>query len=53
MRQARESGARVVGGLSMLVHQGARAFELWTGLPAPLQVMRRAAVEAVTSKPAH
>lgn len=39
---AREAGARVVGGLEVLVAQGAAAFELWTGLPAPIEVMRRA-----------
>jgi len=31
-----------VSGLSMLVFQGARSFELWTGRPAPLDAMRRA-----------
>jgi shikimate dehydrogenase len=36
------SGAQVLGGLGMLVHQGARAFELWTGLRAPVKVMREA-----------
>ena len=30
-------------GLSMLVHQGARAFELWTGAPAPVKTMLAAA----------
>ena len=30
----------VVDGLSMLLHQAARSFELWTGVPAPLEVMR-------------
>jgi shikimate dehydrogenase len=39
---AREAGARVIGGLEVLVAQGAAAFELWTGVPAPLEVMRRA-----------
>jgi shikimate dehydrogenase len=39
---AAAGGARVVGGLGMLVHQGARAFELWTGVKAPLEVMREA-----------
>jgi shikimate dehydrogenase len=36
------AGANVVGGLEVLVAQGAAAFELWTGLPAPLSVMRAA-----------
>ncbi|HKF15541.1 MAG TPA: hypothetical protein VKB13_09970 [Gaiellaceae bacterium] len=39
---AREAGARVVGGLEVLVAQGAASFELWTGVPAPVDVMRRA-----------
>ena len=37
---AKEAGARVVDGLETLVAQGAAAFELWTGLPAPVDVMR-------------
>jgi len=41
---AREAGADVVNGLDVLVAQGAASFELWTGLPAPIDVMR-AAVE--------
>ena len=40
---ARERGCRTVDGLLMLVHQGARAFELWTGYPAPVQTMVAAA----------
>ena len=47
MRAARDHGARVAGGLGMLVHQGALAFELWTGRPAPVGVMRAAAVHAL------
>jgi shikimate dehydrogenase len=39
---AAASGARVLDGLEVLAAQGAAAFELWTGLPAPVQVMRRA-----------
>ena len=42
LQQARAAGARTVDGLGMLVHQGARAFELWTGVVPPVQVMRRA-----------
>jgi shikimate dehydrogenase len=41
-RAARASGATIVGGFEVLVAQGAAAFELWTGLPAPVEVMRRA-----------
>jgi len=39
---ARDAGAVAVSGLSMLVYQGARSFELWTGRPAPADVMKRA-----------
>jgi shikimate dehydrogenase len=39
---AREAGATVVNGLEVLVAQGAVSFELWTGVPAPVDVMRRA-----------
>jgi shikimate dehydrogenase len=39
---ARAAGARVLDGLEVLVAQGAASFELWTGLPAPVDVMRRA-----------
>jgi shikimate dehydrogenase len=42
-RWAAARGARVVDGLEVLARQGARSFELWTGRPAPLEVMRRAA----------
>lgn len=34
--------ARTVTGLSVLLHQGARSFEIWTGLPAPVEEMRGA-----------
>jgi shikimate dehydrogenase len=36
------AGARVLDGLEVLVAQGAASFELWTGVPAPVAVMRRA-----------
>jgi shikimate dehydrogenase len=39
---ARSAGARVVPGLEVLLAQGAAAFELWTGLAAPIDVMRDA-----------
>jgi shikimate dehydrogenase len=45
MRAARAKGARAVGGLGMLVRQGARAFEIWFNRRPPIDVMRRAAEE--------
>ncbi|GAB4325205.1 MAG: shikimate dehydrogenase [Candidatus Sumerlaeia bacterium] len=39
-RLARERGCRTVHGLGMLLHQGARAFELWTGQKPDVEVMR-------------
>lgn len=36
---ARAKGATAIGGLGMLVHQAALAFELWTGCPAPVASM--------------
>ena len=44
---ARKAGAQTANGLSMLLHQGARSFEIWTGRRAPLPVMRRALHKAV------
>ena len=43
LRDAERSGCRTVEGLRVLVHQGALSFEIWTGRPAPLDVMARAA----------
>jgi shikimate dehydrogenase len=42
VRAARACGLRAEGGLPVLLYQGALAFTLWTGQPAPLDVMRRA-----------
>ena len=39
---AGDRGARTVDGLGMLLHQGAAAFERWTGVPGPVAVMRAA-----------
>lgn len=49
LAEARKAGARTLGGLWMLVYQGAASFELWTGLEAPVQVMARAAERAVAA----
>jgi len=45
VRAAHAAGLRAVGGFSMLLYQGAESFTLWTGVEAPLAVMR-AALEA-------
>lgn len=47
LRAARAAGLTVQNGLPMLVHQGAAAFEAWTGLLAPVDAMGRAAEAAL------
>lgn len=47
LAEAKRRGARTLGGLSMLVYQGAASFELWTGVQPPLDVMFEAAREAL------
>jgi len=42
LRVARSRGCRTTNGMGMLVHQGALAFERWTGKPAPVHAMREA-----------
>jgi shikimate dehydrogenase len=44
---AKKAGCKTANGLGMLLHQGAKAFEIWTGKPAPLAVMRRALEENI------
>jgi shikimate dehydrogenase len=44
---AKKCGCKTSNGLGMLLHQGAKAFEIWTGKSAPLDVMRRALEENV------
>jgi shikimate dehydrogenase len=44
---ARRLGLPTLDGLSMLVYQGAIGFELWTGRPAPADVMKRALAQAL------
>lgn len=46
LETAKEKGATVSNGLGMLLYQGAAAFELWTGQKAPVEVMRKALMEA-------
>ena len=48
LREAAERGARTVEGVQMLVWQGALAFELWTGVQAPVEVMRSTVEEELS-----
>ncbi len=47
MKAARTAGAQAANGLGMLLHQGARAFTIWTGSTADLGAMRQALEAAV------
>jgi shikimate dehydrogenase len=47
MAQAEKAGCRVLGGLGMLVRQGAASFKYWTGVEPPVEVMREAAQKAL------
>lgn len=42
IKQAKDANSRNANGLTMLLHQGAKAFEIWFNEPAPLEVMRTA-----------
>ena len=46
LRDAAAAGATVADGELMLLHQGAAAFTLWTGQPAPLELMQQKLAEA-------
>ena len=47
MRQCAAHGGRAVGGLGMLARQGAAAFELWTGVKPPIEVMMKSLQDAL------
>ena len=42
LKDAKAAGCRTANGLGMLLYQGAKALELWTGHAAPVEIMRRA-----------
>jgi shikimate dehydrogenase len=46
LREAQAAGCTVSDGEQMLLHQGAAAFTLWTGKPAPLELMQQKLKEA-------
>lgn len=47
IQKAKERDCRIIYGIEMLVHQGAKAFEIWTGVKPDVEVMRNAAMEAL------
>ena len=51
MKAARQAGAKVLGGLWMLVYQGAAAFEMWTSREAPVDLMYEAGLRALGGEP--
>jgi shikimate dehydrogenase len=48
-RDAKAAGAKVISGVEMLIHQGAASFEIWTGRSAPIEIMRRAALNKLSA----
>ncbi|MDP8235617.1 MAG: shikimate dehydrogenase [Candidatus Erginobacter occultus] len=50
LRAARRRGLKTLGGLGMLIHQAALSWTIWTGLPAPIEAMRVAALRAMEER---
>jgi shikimate dehydrogenase len=50
LMDAKAVGAKVVSGLEMLLYQGAVAFEIWTNCPAPVKVMKKAALNKLAEQ---
>jgi shikimate dehydrogenase len=48
-KDAKAAGAKVISGVEMLIYQGAASFEIWTGRPAPIEIMRRAALNKLSN----
>ncbi len=50
LKAAKKKGCRCCNGLGMLLHQGAKSFEIWTGKKAPVDVMKRALQKAIDKR---
>jgi shikimate dehydrogenase len=50
VKDAKAVGAKVVLGLEMLLYQGAVSFEIWTNCPAPVDVMKKAALDKLAEQ---
>jgi shikimate dehydrogenase len=53
VKDAKSVGAKVVLGLEMLLYQGAIAFEIWTNCSAPVEVMKKAALNKLAEQGVH
>lgn len=51
LQEAEQIGCQTVNGLAMLLYQGAAQFEIWTGLKAPLEVMRQSLLTSLGYNP--
>ena len=47
LKLAQQNGYKTITGIDMFVHQGAKAFEIWTGQKAKPEIMKIAALEAL------
>lgn len=47
LKQAQKNGYKIISGVDMFVHQGAKAFEIWTGKKANTDIMKMAVLEAL------
>ena len=50
LRAAKAAGCKVANGLGMLLYQGTKALEIWTGQPAPVELMRAALLKNVYAR---
>ena len=50
LKEANRAGASILGGIHMLVYQGAASLEMWTGKEAPVAVMLEAAIRAMAAR---
>ena len=50
LKEAKAAGAETVGGIDMLAWQGALAFEKWTGRKAPLDLMKKEVIKALSNE---
>jgi shikimate dehydrogenase len=52
-KDAKAAGAKVISGVEMLIYQGAASLKIWTGKSAPIEVMRKAALNKLSGVGEH